>query len=168
VYKQHFPPFQPWRERPFQKGNLKYIILDLIKDKPRYGYEIIRTLEERSQGMYAPSAGAVYPTLQMFEEIGYVSATQSEGKRVYTITDEGRRFLVEKGKHAEEAKGRIKDHWDSVHMGERREVLNQIRELWLLIGQGFQSITPQKRKRIRKILERTHDEIGVVMGQSQK
>jgi DNA-binding PadR family transcriptional regulator len=168
MYRHHLSPFQPWRERPFQKGNLKYIILDLIKDKPRYGYEIIRTLEERSQGMYAPSAGAVYPTLQMFEEIGYVSATQSEGKRVYTITDEGRRFLVEKGKHAEEAKGRIKDHWDSVHMGERREVLNQIRELWLLIGQGFHSITPQKRKRIRKILERTHDEIGVVMGQSQK
>jgi hypothetical protein len=53
-------------------------------------------------------------------------------------------------------------------MGERREVMNQIRELWLMIGQGFHSITPQKRQRIRKILERTHDEIGVVMGQSQK
>lgn len=41
MYRHHFSPFQPWRERPFQKGNLKYIILDLIKDKPRYGYEII-------------------------------------------------------------------------------------------------------------------------------
>ncbi len=168
MYKHYFPPFQPWHERPFQKGNLKYIILDLIKDKPRYGYEIIRALEERSQGMYAPSAGAVYPTLQMLEEMGYVSATQSEGKRVYTITDEGRRFLVEKGEHAEEVKGQIKDHWDSAHMGEKREAMNQIRELWLLIGQGFYNMTPQKRQRIRKILERTHDAIRVVMGQSQK
>jgi DNA-binding PadR family transcriptional regulator len=168
VYKHYFPPFQPWHERPFQKGNLKYIILDLIKDKPRYGYEIIRALEERSQGMYAPSAGAVYPTLQMLEEMGYVSATQSEGKRVYTITDEGRRFLVEQGKHTEEVKGRIRDHWDSVHMSERRKVMNQVRELWLLIGQEFQDITPEKRQRINEILERTHSEIRVVIGQSQK
>lgn len=130
--------------------------------------KLSRALEERSQGMYAPSAGAVYPTLQMFEEMGYVSATQSEGKRVYTITDEGRQFLVEKGEHTEEAKGRIKDHWDSVNMGERREILNQIRELWSLTGQGFHSITPAKKQRIRKILERTHDEIQIVIGQAKK
>jgi DNA-binding PadR family transcriptional regulator len=168
MYRHHFSPFQSWHERPFQKGNLKYIILDLIKDKPRYGYEIIRALEERSQGMYTPSAGAVYPTLQMFEEMGYVSATQSEGKRVYSITDEGRRFLVEQGEHTEEVKGRIQDHWDSAHVGERRKVMNQVRELWQLIGQEFPDITSEKRQHISKILERTRREIQVAIGKSQK
>jgi DNA-binding PadR family transcriptional regulator len=168
LYKHHLSQFQPWHERPFQKGNLKYIILDLIKDKPRYGYEIIRALEERSQGMYTPSAGAVYPTLQMFEEMGYVNATQSEGKRVYTITDEGRRFLVEKGEHAEEIKGQIKDHWDSAHMGERRGVRNQIKGLWVMIGQEFPDMVPEKRLLIIKILERTRIEIQKVIGKPQQ
>jgi DNA-binding PadR family transcriptional regulator len=147
---------------------MKYIILDLIKEKPRYGYEIMQALEELSQGMYAPSAGAVYPTLQMLEEIGYVSGSQAEGKRVYSITQEGRQFLIDNGEHTEELKGRIKDHWDSVHVGERRKVMNQVRELWQLIGQEFPDITSEKKQNISKILERTRREIQVAIGKSQK
>ena len=67
----------PWRESSFQKGDLKYVILDLIKDKPRHGYEIIRELEEMSHGLYTPSPGAVYPTLQMLEELPETSETPS-------------------------------------------------------------------------------------------
>ena len=81
-----------WQESPFQKGDLKYVILDLIKEKPRYGYEIIRDLEERSHGFYTPSPGVIYPTLQMLEETGYTSSAEQDGKRVYTITEEGRQF----------------------------------------------------------------------------
>ncbi|HEX9896778.1 MAG TPA: PadR family transcriptional regulator [Dehalococcoidales bacterium] len=147
---------------------MKYIVLDLIKEKPRYGYEIMQALEERSQGMYAPSAGAVYPTLQMLEEMGYIGASQSEGKRIYSITDEGRRFITEQGEHTEEVKGRIQDHWDSAHVGERRKVMNQVRELWQLIGQEFPDITSEKRQHISKILERTRREIQVAIGKSQK
>ena len=168
MYRQHFRPFRPWRESPLQRGNMKYIILDLIKEKPRYGYEIMQALEELSQGMYAPSAGAVYPTLQMLEEIGYVSGSQAEGKRVYSITQEGRQFLIDNGEHTEELKGRIKDHWDSVHVGERRKVMNQVRELWQLIGQEFPDITSEKRQNISKILERTRREIQVAIRKSQK
>ncbi len=60
----------PQREGPFQRGVIKYIILDYLKDKPSYGYEIIRALEERFYGFYVPSPGTVYPTLQMLEEMG--------------------------------------------------------------------------------------------------
>src|SRR4030042_1692422 len=91
----------PWRASPFHRGNLKYVILDLIKDKPRHGYEIIRLLEERSHGFYTPSPGAVYPTLQFLEETGYVEAAQHDGKRIYSITDEGRRFLTERRQFAD-------------------------------------------------------------------
>lgn len=159
-----FRPFRPWHERPFQKGNLKYIILDLISEKPRYGYEIIRALEEMSQGMYSPSAGAIYPTLQMFEEMGYIMATQSEGKKVYAITIEGGRFLKEKSTYTEEAKEQIKDHWQSAHMGERREIMNQTRSIWQLIGQGLSDLTPEEKHRIHKILEQTYNDIRKITG----
>jgi DNA-binding PadR family transcriptional regulator len=66
------------RESSFQKGDLKYILLDLIKDKPRHGYEIISELEERSHGFYKPSPGVIYPTLQMLEEMGYASSAEQE------------------------------------------------------------------------------------------
>jgi DNA-binding PadR family transcriptional regulator len=74
------------RGTSFQRGDLKYVILDLLKDKPRHGYDIIRELEERSYGFYKPSPGVIYPTLQMLEEMGYASSTEQEGKKVYSIT----------------------------------------------------------------------------------
>lgn len=168
MYRQGFRPFRRWRESPLQRGNMKYIILDLIKEKPRYGYEIIQALEELSQGIYAPSAGAVYPTLQMLEEMGYVIGSQAEGKRVYSITQEGRKFLTDNSVHTKELKDRIKDHWDSAHVNDRRRLMNQVRELWQLIGQEFQDMAPEKRQRINEILERTRREIQVLISQVKK
>ncbi len=84
------------RSRLFEKGDLKYVVLDLLKDKPAHGYEIMRALEERSHGLYSPSAGSVYPTLQLLEDMGYVSSNQQDGKKIYAITDGGRSFLKER------------------------------------------------------------------------
>ena len=64
-------PGGPFKGRMFEQGDLKYVILKLLAEKPRHGYEVIRTLEERMGGAYAPSPGAVYPTLTMLEEMGY-------------------------------------------------------------------------------------------------
>jgi len=85
----------PWRAgRMFEQGDLKFVILQLLAEKPRHGYDIIKALEERSGGRYAPSPGTVYPTLTLLEEMGYAGATVEEGgKRVYAITDEGRAYL---------------------------------------------------------------------------
>jgi len=93
----HRGPFGPWsfKERMFEKGDLKYVILGLLAEKPRHGYEIIRDLEEKLGGFYSPSPGAVYPTLQMLEDMSYVSSRQQDSKRVYEISEEGRAFLVE-------------------------------------------------------------------------
>lgn len=89
--------------RMFEQGDLKYVILNLLADKPRHGYEIIKELEDRSGGAYAPSAGTVYPTLSLLEDMGYASVTVEEGgKKVYAITDQGRRYL-------EENKGAVED-----------------------------------------------------------
>lgn len=82
--------------RMFEQGDLKFVILQLLENKPRHGYEIIKELEERSGGRYAPSPGTVYPTLTMLEEMGYAAgAAEAGGKKVYAITDEGRKYLAE-------------------------------------------------------------------------
>jgi DNA-binding PadR family transcriptional regulator len=70
------------------------VILRLIEERPRHGYEIIKEIEDRAGGAYTPSPGVIYPTLTLLEELGYVSVTPGEGaRRLHTITDEGRAFL---------------------------------------------------------------------------
>jgi DNA-binding PadR family transcriptional regulator len=88
-----------WRGRPgrmFEQGDLKYVILRLLEEKPRHGYDIIKELESRFGGAYAPSPGTVYPTLTMLEDLGYARVVPEEGgKKIYEITDEGRKYLAE-------------------------------------------------------------------------
>ncbi len=82
--------------RIFEQGDLKYVVLRLLEEKPRHGYEIIKELEERFGGAYSPSPGTVYPTLTMLEDLGYARAQNEEGgKKIYEITDEGRKHLAE-------------------------------------------------------------------------
>ena len=80
----------------FGRGDLKYGLLDLLRDKPKHGYELIKDLEARSGGFYTPSAGAIYPTLQMMEDLGWVTSQTVEGKKVYTITALGTQTVQER------------------------------------------------------------------------
>ena len=76
--------------RMFQHGDFRLLVLALIAEAPRHGYELIREIEARLGGAYAPSPGVVYPTLTMLEELGHVTSAVTEGtKRQYTITDAG-------------------------------------------------------------------------------
>jgi DNA-binding PadR family transcriptional regulator len=82
------------RERFFDNGHLRLVILQLIADKPSYGYEIIKAIEERLSGGYAPSPGVVYPTLTLLEEEGLAMVASTEGnKKLYAATEEGREHL---------------------------------------------------------------------------
>lgn len=79
-----------FRGRFFESGDLRFVILRLIAEKPRYGYQIIKAIEEKLGGSYAPSPGVVYPTLTLLEELGYVTVATGEGtKKLHTITPEG-------------------------------------------------------------------------------
>jgi DNA-binding PadR family transcriptional regulator len=80
--------------RVFGHGDLKLILLALIAEQPRHGYELIRTIEEMFDGAYAPSPGAVYPTLTLLEEMGHASVASGDGKKLYAVTDEGKAFLA--------------------------------------------------------------------------
>jgi DNA-binding PadR family transcriptional regulator len=86
----------------FGRGDLKYALLDLLQERPKHGYEMIKELESRAGGFYTPSAGAVYPTLQLLEDREWVTAQTVEGKKVYSITDAGRQALQEHQARARE------------------------------------------------------------------
>lgn len=81
--------------RMLAQGDLQLIALALIAEQPRHGYEIIKLLEEKTEGWYAPSPGMVYPTLTYLEEAGHVTAQSEGARKLYTITAEGRAYLDE-------------------------------------------------------------------------
>jgi DNA-binding PadR family transcriptional regulator len=97
------------RHQVFEAGEVKYVILRLLQEKPRHGYEIMKALEERLGGWYTPSPGTVYPTLQLLEDQGYVRAVETEGKKVYHITPEGEAFLHEHREFTEDIFDRVRD-----------------------------------------------------------
>ena len=97
------------RTNMFESGEVKFVILKLLKEKPSHGYEIIKALEERLAGCYTPSAGTVYPTLQLLEDQGYVRVVEEEGKKVYHITPEGEAFLEEHKDAIEDIFARVRD-----------------------------------------------------------
>jgi DNA-binding PadR family transcriptional regulator len=96
------------RGRMFEQGDLRLIILKLIEETPRHGYELIKAIEERLGGMYAPSPGVVYPTLTLLEETGSIAVVSSEGaKKLYGLTDEGREYLAQNKQAVDAAFGRM-------------------------------------------------------------
>lgn len=84
--------------RLFSHGGLRLVLLHLIAQQPRHGYELIKAIEESVNGTYSPSAGVVYPTLTLLEEMGYIRVQENAGesqRKSYEITDTGREYLAE-------------------------------------------------------------------------
>jgi DNA-binding PadR family transcriptional regulator len=149
-------------ERLFGRGDLKYVILELLKDQPRHGYDIIRALEERMRGYYRPSPGSVYPTLQMLEDLGYVSSSQQEGKKIYTITDEGRRYLEDQKSTVDDIRERIASGWEAAQRPEVADLMHELQQLGrALFRHGTRGALhdPQRLKRLREIVARARAEV---------
>lgn len=81
--------------------DLQLLILALLAEKPRHGYELIKALEERSHGFYTPSPGVIYPALTYLEEIGYATVAAEGAKKLYSITEEGQAYLADRRAQAE-------------------------------------------------------------------
>src|SRR3954468_17868976 len=80
--------------RLLEHGDLRFVILALLAEQPRHGYELIKELEERTGGAYRPSAGVIYPTLALLEDEGFIRPVTGEaGRKLYEATDEGREAL---------------------------------------------------------------------------
>ena len=163
----HRPGFGygPRRGRMFERGDLKYVILDMLRDEPSHGYEVIRKLEERSRGFYSPSPGSVYPTLQLLEDMGHVTSTQRDGKKVYAITDEGRKFLEENRRSVEAIWGRVGGGWDPQAAAEMHEIRHDLMSLGKLFGQKMHEgkVNREKLVRVRGVISAAAQEIEGIL-----
>jgi DNA-binding PadR family transcriptional regulator len=151
--------------RMFKKGDMKYVILDLVKDKPAHGYEITQALEDRFHGLYSPSAGSVYPVLQLLEDMVYVTSIVGEGKKVYTITDTGKKFLEDQKATTDKIEGRLRGWWGS----ENRECLQGVqvargyfKDIAELVRHHATSKDSAKIARVNEILAKALKEIKQV------
>ena len=115
--------------RMFDGGELRLLLLKLIADKPRHGYDLIRAIEERTGGAYAPSPGIVYPTLTMLEEEGFATSTVENNKKVYSVTSEGRQFLEENKRRIEALFERLEEAGQGFKRGRSPEIMKAFQTL---------------------------------------
>src|SRR2546427_451811 len=152
------------RRQWFGAGDMKYVILKLLRDKPRHGYEVMKELEERMHGCYSPSPGTVYPTLQWLEDEGLVRASDVDGKKVYEITEAGRTFLEEHKDVVDDIFDRVKsavDDWFGGSMADiNRAVGVLVRKVYRT---GWRARDEAARKRLTEILSRAAEEIDAVV-----
>ncbi|HEY8591806.1 MAG TPA: PadR family transcriptional regulator [Sphingomicrobium sp.] len=98
------------RRRMFESGELRLVLLKLIADQPRHGYDLIRAVEELTGGEYGPSPGVVYPTLTLLQDMGLIEEAEGEGaRRPFQVTDAGRAHLEENQADVEELIGRLEE-----------------------------------------------------------
>lgn len=95
------------RARVFDHGELRLVVLALISEQPRHGYEIIKEIEDRVAGTYSPSPGVIYPTLTMLEELGQATVAEAGGKKLYSITAGGAAYLAANKAAADAAMARM-------------------------------------------------------------
>jgi DNA-binding PadR family transcriptional regulator len=139
-----------------RRGDIKFHLLEILKETPRHGYEVISELEKRSGG-YRPSPGSVYPTLQMLEEGGYLTSEQIEGKKVYTITEEGLKLLEERGAPAFEAHPK---------MAQAYEMRKSLMKLGSAVMDGVRDSDEETAKRISEIINKARKDVYSILAES--
>ncbi len=77
------------------RGHVRVAVLTLLSEEPMHGYQLMQTISERTNGAWAPSPGAIYPTLALLEDEGLVSVVESDGRKLATLTDAGRAYVAE-------------------------------------------------------------------------
>lgn len=145
------------REPRARRGDIKFLLLELLSEGPAHGYDLMKRAEARTGGFRRLSPGSVYPTLQMLEDGGFVSGETSEGKRVYTLTDEGRQLLA--GRTAGESAGES----PSDTRQELPELRRAATELAGAILQVAREGNRERTNRVRELLERTKREIYAIL-----
>lgn len=149
------------RRRFFESGDMKYVILKLLSDRPMHGYEVMKALEERTRGCYKPSPGSVYPTLQWLEDEGLVESEEKDGKKVYSCTDAGRAFLTENRSTVEDIFDRVEeliDHLMEEPMPELSRLVGRLVARSYKMSWKYRG-DEERRKAIMKLLEDTLTEL---------
>jgi len=152
----------PWTGgRRARRGDVRTGLLALLADKPMHGYDLIRELEQRSGGMWRPSPGSVYPTLQLLEDEGLIAGQERDGKRVFSITDAGRAELEERRERGEPG-----EPWE---FGTMSEGVSQLRDSAFQLGaaaiQVARTGSDPQRKQAAEILAEARKKIYAVLAE---
>jgi len=141
-------------ETRMRRGDVKFLLLSALVKRPMHGYDMMQDLEEQYQGRYRPSPGSVYPTLQMLEDGGFVTSQVVDGKRVYEITEAGRKLLEERGNVEDE----------TVPGAEWTELRESAVKFAEAVRQGFRQFeNPRTRERIKKVLDDARKQIYAIL-----
>jgi DNA-binding PadR family transcriptional regulator len=120
--------------RMFDQGDLKFVVLALIAEQPRHGYEIIKEIEGRVGGAYAPSPGVIYPLLTMLEEMGLVELSASEGaKKLFAITEHGKAELEANKANVDALFARIEAARETFSSGRAPQIVRAVENLRLAL-----------------------------------
>jgi DNA-binding PadR family transcriptional regulator len=146
-----------WGDEPrTRRGDIKFILLELLAERPQHGYELIKELEARRGGFRRPSPGSVYPTLQMLEEGGYLTSEEVEGKRVYTITERGRQLLSDRNQQSPRNADECFTASKSSELIELRRTLTEVNDA---VTQVARSGNLEQANRVRDLLVQVKREI---------
>jgi len=148
--------------RFFDHGDLRYVLLGLIAERPRHGYELIKDIEEKSGETYSPSPGVIYPTLTLLEELGYIRPDSAEGPRKqFVITPEGAAFLAANRAVVDQIFARMAEVSHAYAGGPapeiRRAMHNLEAALTIRLGRG--PLTADELRAVTAILDRAASEV---------
>jgi DNA-binding PadR family transcriptional regulator len=153
-----------------ERGNVRYLVLDAIATQPRHGYEIIQAIEERSGGAYRPSPGVVYPTLQLLEELGHAHMVERESRKVFGITEEGKRDLDahkdEVSEFYEQCKG---ESWER-NIEDFGDLMRRAARLFKTFRRSAQHgrISAAAQAKIRKVLDEAVTRIEQILDEDSR
>jgi DNA-binding PadR family transcriptional regulator len=144
-----------------RRGDVRAAVLALLADRPMHGYEMIKELEERTDGAWTPSAGSIYPTLQMLEDEGLIRGEESNGKRRFALTDAGRT-------EHQERSGEVAP-WDAVRAGfpaGQLQLRGAVGRLIPAVKAIAQDGTEEQQKQVRELLDETRRKIYSILAES--
>jgi DNA-binding PadR family transcriptional regulator len=160
-----------WRRRFFESGEVRLALLSLLAERPMHGYELMKEMEARSGGMYRASAGTVYPNLQQMEDEGLVRMeTSKEGKRVYSITDEGRKALEAEAPGVERIWSRASawDDWSDAFSPGAMEVMGPVMRLARAAFRAAARGDTAQVERVREVLRKAGEQLEKMSSKGAK
>jgi DNA-binding PadR family transcriptional regulator len=144
-----------------RRGDVRASILALLKDRPMHGYEMIQEIAERSGGAWKPSPGSVYPTLQLLEDEGLIASQSEGGKKLFTLTDQGRA----------EAESGPEAPWEEAGRGIDWEAMNEIRKAGSGLVDAFRQVwatgTPEQRDKALTVVNEARKKLYLILAEQE-
>jgi len=151
------------RRKFFKRGDLRLLILELLQERPRHGYDVIRAIEDRFGGVHAPSPGTIYPTLEVLADLGLIAGADDEGRRVFTITPAGQKLLQDQVAAIAGIRSRMDEWWAPGTREHLRSVHQELQGIHRAVARGGGHVGSEGLDRIKDIVGNARQEVEKVL-----